>query len=116
MHRSVRKKSLYTGDTSDTNLYLPNQVTQPIVHVLDEWAKVARNAIRIFPLRLAQQDDRIRLFLPDAESRLTEWFHGAFCPGGLIGRSNGDLGGANLCPHSLSSLRRLGLGRTPQTT
>ncbi len=56
MHRSVRKKSLYTGDTSDTNLYLPNQVMQPIVHVLDEWAKVARNAIRIFPLRLARQD------------------------------------------------------------
>ena len=41
MHRSVRKKSLYTGDTSDTNFYLLKQVTQPIVHVLDEWAKVA---------------------------------------------------------------------------
>ena len=41
MHRRVRKKSLYTGDTSDTNPYLLNQVTQPIVHVLDEWAKVA---------------------------------------------------------------------------
>ena len=34
-----------------------------------------------------------------------------------IGRSNGDLGGANLCPHSLSSLRRrIGWGRESQTT
>ena len=35
----VRKKSLYTGDISDTNLLL-NQVRQSILHVLDEWAKV----------------------------------------------------------------------------
>ena len=37
----VRKKSLYPGDTSDTNLSLLNQVTQPIVRLFNEWAKVA---------------------------------------------------------------------------
>ena len=71
MHRSVRKKSLYTGDTSDTNLYLPNQVTQPIVHVLDEWAKVARNDHSDFP---AQAGSARLIELPVFSPILkTEW-------------------------------------------
>ena len=58
MHRSVRKKSLYTGDTSDTNLYLLNQVTQPIVHVLDEWAKVAQEDRSDLPAQASSRRDR----------------------------------------------------------
>ena len=74
------------------------------------------------PLRLASQD---RSDSPLFSAFLLD-FRG-LCPMGFlhgvnsalvrsIGRSNGDLGGANLCPHSLSSLRRLGLGRASQTT
>ena len=69
MHRSVRKKSLYPGDTSDMNLYLLNQVTLPIVHVLDEWAKVAQNDRFGFACSgWLGKTDRIRLFLPYTET------------------------------------------------
>ena len=123
IHRSVRKKSLYTGDTSDTNFYLLNQVTQPIVHVLDEWAKVALDSTGRARRRSdwLRKTDRICLYFPafllvSGVCDRWDFCMGRFCPGGLIRRSNGDLGGANLCPHSLSSLRRLGLGRASQTT
>jgi hypothetical protein len=38
--RRVRKKSLYTGDSSDIG-HTPDQVRQHIVHVLNEWAEMA---------------------------------------------------------------------------
>jgi hypothetical protein len=42
MHRGVRRKSLYPWVRLTRNSLL-NQVRQSIVHVLDEWAKVARD-------------------------------------------------------------------------
>jgi hypothetical protein len=43
IQRSVRKKSLYSGDTSDTNLSAESGQAVN-VHVIDEWAKVATQA------------------------------------------------------------------------